>query len=94
MAQLVVRKLNDDVKERLRARAKRNGRSLEAEARDILERSLGGGCSTAANKQGWATEHARRMKKIGVTNADVDELKRNIAELRRNWRARDVISGK
>ena len=36
MAQFVVRDLEDDVKARLRRRAARNGRSLEAEVRDIL----------------------------------------------------------
>lgn len=36
MAQLVVRNLPDDVKERLKRRANRHGRSLEAEVRDIL----------------------------------------------------------
>ena len=36
MAQLVVRNLDNDVKERLRARAVRSGRSLEAEVRQIL----------------------------------------------------------
>jgi plasmid stability protein len=37
MAQLIVRKLDESVKERLRARAKHHGRTLEAEARSILE---------------------------------------------------------
>ncbi|HEX3954165.1 MAG TPA: Arc family DNA-binding protein [Stellaceae bacterium] len=36
MAQLVVRNLEDDVKTRLQARARRHHRSLEAEIRDIL----------------------------------------------------------
>jgi antitoxin FitA len=36
MAQLVVRNLEDDVKARLQAGAKRHRRSLEAEVRDIL----------------------------------------------------------
>ena len=36
MAQLVVRNLDEDVKEGLRRRAKGHGRSLEAEVRDIL----------------------------------------------------------
>lgn len=36
MAQLVVRKLDDDVKERLRQRAARNGHSMEEEVREIL----------------------------------------------------------
>jgi len=36
MAQLVVRKLDDDVKKRLRLRAARNGHSMEEEVREIL----------------------------------------------------------
>jgi len=37
MAQLIVRKLDENVKARLKARAKRQGRTLEAEARAILQ---------------------------------------------------------
>lgn len=40
MAQLVVRKLEDGVKQRLQRRARRNGRSMEEEARDILRNAL------------------------------------------------------
>ena len=36
MAQLVVRNLDDDIKQRLRRRAHRHGRSTEAEVREIL----------------------------------------------------------
>jgi len=36
MAQLVVRNLEETVKARLRRRARRNGRSMEEEVRDIL----------------------------------------------------------
>jgi plasmid stability protein len=36
VAQLLVRSLEDDVKMRLRQRAKRNGRSMEDEVRSIL----------------------------------------------------------
>lgn len=36
MAQLLIRKLPDEVKETLRQRAQDNGRSMEAEARAIL----------------------------------------------------------
>ena len=36
MAQLVVRNLEEDVKQRLQERARRHRRSLEAEVRDIL----------------------------------------------------------
>lgn len=36
MAQIVVRKLEDGVKARLQRRARRNGRSMEEEVREIL----------------------------------------------------------
>ncbi len=40
MAQLVVRNLEESVKTRLQRRARRNGRSMEAEVRDILRNAL------------------------------------------------------
>jgi plasmid stability protein len=40
MAQLLVRKLDDDVKQRLRERARRHGVSIEEEARAILRAEL------------------------------------------------------
>jgi antitoxin FitA len=38
MAQILVRDLSDDVAEKLRRNAEAHGRSLDAEARDILAR--------------------------------------------------------
>jgi plasmid stability protein len=40
MAQIIVRNLDDTVVTRLKARARANGRSLEAEARLILKQSV------------------------------------------------------
>lgn len=40
MSTLTVRNLDDDLKARLRVRAAENGRSMEAEAREILRASL------------------------------------------------------
>lgn len=40
MASITIRRLDDRVKEALRLRAARNGRSMEEEARDILESTL------------------------------------------------------
>jgi antitoxin FitA len=62
MAQLVVRNLENSVKARLQRRAKRNGRSMEAEVRDILR--------AAANKEkvplyGLGTELAALFPKSG-----------------------------
>jgi plasmid stability protein len=42
MASLTIRKLEDDVKEGLRLRAAKHGRSMEEEARVILARAVGG----------------------------------------------------
>jgi plasmid stability protein len=39
MASITIRNLDDQVKQRLRRQAAENGRSLEAEAREILSRS-------------------------------------------------------
>jgi antitoxin FitA len=42
MAQILIRKVDERVKARLQRRAKRNGRSMEAEVREILKNaSLG-----------------------------------------------------
>jgi len=40
MSAITIRKLPDDAKQRLRMRAAANGRSMEAEARDILLTAL------------------------------------------------------
>ncbi len=40
MAQILVRNIEDKLKQRLQRRAKRNGRSMEEEVRDILRDAL------------------------------------------------------
>jgi plasmid stability protein len=42
MATLMIRDLDDDVKARLRVQAAEHGRSMEAEAREILARAVQG----------------------------------------------------
>lgn len=51
MASITIRNLDDEVKKRLRKQAAENGRSLEAEARDILSRNAHG-YGTPAPKTG------------------------------------------
>jgi|SRR6185369_15008849 plasmid stability protein len=41
MASITIRNLDDDLKKRLRVRAAEHGRSMEAEAREILRETLG-----------------------------------------------------
>ena len=40
MGQIIVRKIDDDVLKRIRARAEANGRSTEAEVREILNEAV------------------------------------------------------
>ncbi|WP_150462489.1 FitA-like ribbon-helix-helix domain-containing protein [Nesterenkonia ebinurensis] len=42
MADMLIRGIDDDAKERIRVRAAQKGHSMEAEAREILERSVTG----------------------------------------------------
>ena len=46
MGQLVVRNLDDDVKAKLRERARQHGRSTEEEVREILRNAVRGGAKT------------------------------------------------
>jgi plasmid stability protein len=59
MAQIIVRNLEDAVVERLKARAKASGRSLEAEVRQILEQSAK---VDMAQARQMAIEMRRRLK--------------------------------
>ena len=67
MATLLVRKLDETVVARLKARAKANGRSVEAEHRAILETALSPASAPKSGKELW--EWSRRY-----AGGDLDEL--------------------
>jgi plasmid stability protein len=75
MAQLVVRNIEDDVKARLRRRAARRGRSMEAEVRDILRNAV-------RNEEGQdeplGSRLVRRFAGIGLEE-DIPELRGQLA---------------
>jgi plasmid stability protein len=71
MAQLVVRGVEDDVKARLRRRAKRNGRSMEEEVRHILRNAVK---QEACDRRGLGSRIAARFAKIGLTR-DLPEVR-------------------
>ena len=71
MAQLIVRRLDDDVAARLKRRAKRNRRSLEDELRHIL-RDAAKGDARPGRKLG--SRIAARFKTVGLTE-DLPELR-------------------
>ena len=71
MAQFVVRNIENEVKVRLRRRARRHGRSMEEEVRDILR--------CAVNEEhflvdGLGTEIAALFAKVGL-DSDIPELR-------------------
>jgi plasmid stability protein len=72
MAQLLVRNIEDGVKARLQRRAKRNGRSMEEEVRDILRAAA----HTEENTQagGLGTEIAKIFAKHGL-DRPIEELR-------------------
>lgn len=70
MAQFVVRNIGESVKARLQRRARRNGRSMEEEIRDILRAAVNGEDDSAG---GLATEISALFAKNGL-DADISEL--------------------
>ncbi len=71
MAQLVVRKIENAVKSRLQRRAKRHGRSMEEEVRDILR---GAATEEDAPAGGLGTEISRLFARVGL-DSDIAELR-------------------
>jgi plasmid stability protein len=70
MAQLIVRNIEDDLKEHLRQRAKQHGRSMEEEVREILRNALKNG----GRREGLGTRLARRFRGIGLRE-DIPEFR-------------------
>ena len=71
MAQLVVRQLDDDVKEKLQRRARRHGRSTEEEVREILRNAVR---SETKRRGPLGSRIAARFQQIGLTE-DIPELR-------------------
>ena len=71
MAQLVVRNLEQDVKDRLQARAKRHGYSLEELVRDILRDAA----KDTRPSGGLGSAIAARFKRHGFKEGEIQELR-------------------
>jgi plasmid stability protein len=72
MAQIIVRDIENDVKERLQKRAARHGRSMEAEVRDILRDAVN---RDKQPKRGLGTEIAELFKGQGIKEGDIKEFR-------------------
>jgi len=70
VAQLVVRNIEQGVKERLRRRAKLHGQSMEEEVRDILRDAV----RDESPAKGLGSEIAQLFKGIGLDN-EIEELR-------------------
>ena len=71
MAQLVVRQLDDDIKEKLRRRARRHGRSTEEEIREILRNA---GRSEGSISAPLGSRIAARFKGLSL-DQEIPELR-------------------
>jgi plasmid stability protein len=70
MATIVIRKLDETVKRKLQVRAAMNGRSMEAEAREVLAESLGNRSRSAEEKRkGPALKKISGVKEEGLGTA-------------------------
>lgn len=67
MAQILVRNLETEVKTRLQRRARRNGRSMEEEVREILRDATK---QEDKNRKGLGTRIAARFKGIGLKDGE------------------------
>jgi antitoxin FitA len=67
-AQLVVRNLEPEVKTRLQKRAKKHGRSMEEEVRDILRKAVSRG--TPKTHEGFGTRFASHFRGIGLREGE------------------------
>ncbi len=68
MATLTIRKLDDNLKERLRVRAAIHGRSMEAEVRDILETAL----ESPVPEKGFGTQLHERFREAGLVGLNLE----------------------
>ncbi|HEY3560187.1 MAG TPA: Arc family DNA-binding protein [Kribbella sp.] len=67
MAAITVRSLDDDVKHRLRIRAAKHGRSMEAEARAILEDAV----AEEDEPKNWLIALHERFAELGGVELDI-----------------------
>jgi plasmid stability protein len=71
MAQMVVRQLEDEVKEKLQRRARRHGRSTEEEIREILRNAVR---NEGRARSGLGSRIAARFRRIGL-DTEIPEMR-------------------
>lgn len=71
MAQLLVRDIEDEVKQQLKQRAAKHGRSMEAEIRDILRAAV---AASNTVSEGLGTRIRQRFQGSGLKAGELEEL--------------------
>jgi plasmid stability protein len=66
MAQLIIRKFENELKAKLQCRAKRHGRSMEEEIREILRDAT----KTQRRRKGQGTRIAAHFRDIGLRDGE------------------------
>jgi plasmid stability protein len=66
MATLTIRDLDDEIRDKLRVRAAENGRSMEAEVREILADAV----RPATDGEAWLARLRARFAEIGFVEPD------------------------
>jgi len=70
MASITIRRLDDDLKERLRQRAARHGRSMEDEVRELLRITL---AADASEPDNLADRIRKRFQPLGGVELELPE---------------------
>jgi plasmid stability protein len=76
MASITIRKLDDDVKSRLRVRAAIHGRSMEEEAREILKQAVAHETGSRANLAQRIRRHIDPLSGVELAIAPRQRIRR------------------
>jgi plasmid stability protein len=72
MGQILVRKIDDTLKDKLQRLAERNGHSMEEEVRNILRNAVK---DDSKPEKGLGTRIAERFRGLGLREGDIRELR-------------------
>lgn len=80
MAQLIVRNLEDDIRDKLRDRAQSHGRSMEEEVRDILRAAVVTGANAPRKLGSWCREQFAGNRDLGDGPFEVEEFRGGVPQ--------------
>lgn len=80
MAQLIVRNLEDEVRNKLRDRAQTHGRSMEEEVRDILRAAVAASNAAPRKLGSWCRQEFACNPDLGDGPFEVEELRGGVPD--------------